>query len=56
MGFWGGLYMFIFVQQRGSATLPTNDWRGLAVETWMGFINEEETDAVDSVYTGSIMI
>jgi hypothetical protein len=35
------------------ATLRTTKWKGENIETWIGFINEEETDASDSVYTGS---
>lgn len=44
------------VRGDGSATLAIHKWKGRQVETWMGFINEEETDAADSVYTGRVML
>ena len=38
-----------------TAILQMNLKKGVA-ETWMGFINADETNASDSVYTGSIII
>ena len=37
----------------GTAILPMNSKKGIA-ETWIGFVSADETNAADSVYTGSI--
>jgi len=38
------------------ALLPVHQFKGYVVETWIGFIDEMETDAADSVYTGRIQL
>lgn len=37
------------------AILKMNAMKGIA-ETWIGFVNEDETNAADSVYTGSVSL
>ena len=37
------------------AILQMNSMKGMA-ETWMGFVNADETNAADSVYTGSFTL
>jgi hypothetical protein len=39
----------------GAAILQMNSKKGFA-ETWMGFVSADETNAADSVYTGSITL
>lgn len=43
------------IRKDGKAILEMNLRKGIA-ETWMGFISADETNAADSVYTGSIPI
>ncbi|ANE51013.1 DUF6266 family protein [Flavisolibacter tropicus] len=43
-------------RSEGEALLQTNNLRGQKAETWMGFINEDATDASDSVYTGTVLL
>jgi hypothetical protein len=38
------------------AILQTNVFKGYTVETWMGFLSDDETNASNSVYTGSIKL
>ena len=38
----------------GQATLVTDSMQGYAAETWIGFLSDDEKDAANSVYTGSI--
>lgn len=37
------------------AVLQTGLLKGYTVETWIAFLNSDETGAADSVYTGSIV-
>ncbi|MGH2649380.1 MAG: DUF6266 family protein, partial [Ginsengibacter sp.] len=39
----------------GGATLITGNIKGQPAETWMGFLSNDEKDAANSVYTGSII-
>lgn len=43
------------IRKDGKAILEMNQMKGIA-ETWMGFISADETNASDSVYTGSIIL
>ena len=38
------------------AVLTTAAFKGYAVETWIGFLSDDETNASDSVYTGRIQL
>ncbi|MGH2565569.1 MAG: DUF6266 family protein, partial [Ginsengibacter sp.] len=38
------------------ATLTASIFKGHTVETWIGFVSNNERDAADSVYTGSIAL
>ncbi len=40
----------------GSGNLPVGGVAGLAVETWIGFLSNDEKDAADSVYTGTVQL
>jgi len=42
------------LRRDGSAVLQAAIFKGYAVETWMAFLSNDETNASDSVYTGSI--
>ncbi len=42
-------------RKEGKAVLQMKSMKGIA-ETWMGFVSADETNAADSVYTGSITL
>jgi hypothetical protein len=38
----------------GQSLLETSIMKGYAAETWMGFLSNDEKNAADSVYTGTV--
>ena len=40
----------------GNAVLETAENKGKLVETWMGYLSNDEDDAACSVYTGSVVL
>jgi hypothetical protein len=43
------------IRKDAKAILQMNSKKGIA-ETWMGFVSADETNAADSVYTGSVSL
>ena len=43
-------------RRSGQALLHVNKMNGFAVETWIGFVSDDERDAADSVYAGRVIL
>jgi hypothetical protein len=41
-------------RSNGEAILPIQNIQGLAAETWIGFLSNDEKDAATSVYTSRL--
>ncbi|KAA9038412.1 hypothetical protein FW778_12640 [Ginsengibacter hankyongi] len=59
VAYFPGLQQVVFsldagTRAAGTAVLQVSPMRGAVAETWMGFISNDEKDAADSVYTGSV--
>jgi hypothetical protein len=44
------------LRKNGEAVLHTEMFKGYAVETWIGFLSNDETNASDSVWTGRVEV
>lgn len=44
------------VRKDGQAVLPTPNMQGVAAETWIGFLSDDEKDAANSVCSGKIWL